>query len=206
MQEQHDVPAKIFTNKKYSFLLFWLIQSTAMNNTWHEAQIKLLSIQLIIQNTQIQHTEGRDVSQISTVSKPPQQYVHLQNILVLICFFLVLKKIQSYVSKHQMNYSKTQEVTKVSKTLHTEGEERDFNNTAWLLKNNAPGYSLWHSWHWAMLSTAMGFRTANWHCLPACTWSHPWLQRISCPLSFLRLTLGNIHRCTFTNFSLLLHA
>ena len=33
-----------------------------MNNTLHEAQIKLLSIQLIVQNSQIQHTEGPDVS------------------------------------------------------------------------------------------------------------------------------------------------
>jgi hypothetical protein len=38
-----------------------------MNNTLHEAQIKLLSIKLIIQNTHIHHTAGPGVSQISTV-------------------------------------------------------------------------------------------------------------------------------------------
>jgi hypothetical protein len=55
-----------------------------------------------------------------------------------------------------------------------------------------------------MLSTAMDLHTANWYCLPAGTWSHPWLQYISHPLSLLLLTLGNILECTFTNFSLLL--
>jgi len=94
-----------------------------MNNTLHEAQIKLLSIQLIIQNSQIQHTECPDVSQISALSTPLQQYIHLQNILVFIYFLLVLKKIESYTSKHQMNYSKVQEETKVSKTFHTGGRQ-----------------------------------------------------------------------------------
>jgi len=62
------------------------------------------------------------------VSTPLQQYIHLQNILVFIYFLLVLKKIESYASKHQMNYSKAQEETKVSKTFHMGGG--GFNNTA----------------------------------------------------------------------------
>jgi len=93
--------------------------------------------------------------------------------------------------------------------FHTEGEERDFNNTAWLLLDiQCTRIQLMtvNSWHWEMLSTGMGLCTANWHCLLACTWSHPWLRCFSHPLSFLRLTLGNILGCTFTKFSFLLQA
>jgi hypothetical protein len=53
-----------------------------MNNALHQGQNKLLTMKLIIQNTQRHHTAGTDVSQISTESTPQQQYIHQQNILV----------------------------------------------------------------------------------------------------------------------------
>jgi len=73
-----------------------------MNKTLYEAQIKLLPIQLIIQNTQIQHTEGADVSQISTSAT-----IHSFTKYIAIHLFPSdVEKIQSYVSEHQINYSK----------------------------------------------------------------------------------------------------
>jgi hypothetical protein len=110
---------------------------------------------------------------------------------------------QLYVPKYQKNYSETQEQRQVSKTLHTEGKRDTFTTLHdCCCTNSTPGYNLWYSWHWAMLSTAMGFRTANWHCLPASTLS----QCIRHQLPFLCLTSGNIHRYILTNLSLLLHA
>ena len=64
-----------------------------------------------------------------------------------------------------MNYSKMQEETKVSKTFHKEGEERETLTTLhdYCCKYSAPAYSLLHSWHWAMMSTATVCQQAHVH-------------------------------------------
>ena len=63
-----------------------------MNNTLHEAQMKLQFVKLIIQNIHTQHRAGPHVSLTSTVSVPLQQYIHLRNVMVLICSLWSWKK------------------------------------------------------------------------------------------------------------------